>query len=429
MSVSCRAPGKLFLVGEYAVVEPGHAAVLIAVDRFATASVSASATTVLRSDLDGGIALELARVAPSARPTHAHAASPAELATNSAGASSASTRPTHAHAASPAELATGSAASSAAARVAELASGVGITGDRGWLVPASGVVPAAFSYVFAAVTVVDRLVAERGLPARDFTLDVRAELGDADGRKFGLGSSAAVTVATVDALAEFYDLALSREDVYRLAMAATIAVNPSASGGDIAAATFGGWLAYRSPDRAQVAGLLTRGVEAALRAPWPGLLIRPLPTPTTFDVRIGWTGAPASTPDLVRAQRKAPRPTTFLADSDALVERFIAAVEADDYALASREMRSARALLTQLDQSANLGIMTDGLRALCDEAHALGLAAKSSGAGGGDCGVALSDSADHIAELHARWRAVGIEPLPVAVYAPAEFATEEVCAS
>ena len=33
-----RAPGKLYIAGEYAVVEPGHPAILVAVDRFVTVS-------------------------------------------------------------------------------------------------------------------------------------------------------------------------------------------------------------------------------------------------------------------------------------------------------------------------------------------------------------------------------------------------------
>mgnify|MGYP002652440554 CR=1 FL=1 len=39
-AVSRRAPGKLYVAGEYAVVEPGHRAVLVAVDRFITVTVS-----------------------------------------------------------------------------------------------------------------------------------------------------------------------------------------------------------------------------------------------------------------------------------------------------------------------------------------------------------------------------------------------------
>ena len=34
------APGKLYIAGEYAVVEPGHQALLVAVDRFITVRVT-----------------------------------------------------------------------------------------------------------------------------------------------------------------------------------------------------------------------------------------------------------------------------------------------------------------------------------------------------------------------------------------------------
>lgn len=37
-----KAPGKLYIAGEYAVVEPGHPAVIVAVDRFIDVSLSPS---------------------------------------------------------------------------------------------------------------------------------------------------------------------------------------------------------------------------------------------------------------------------------------------------------------------------------------------------------------------------------------------------
>ena len=38
--VTRSAPGKLYIAGEYAVVEPGHPAVLVAVDHFITVRAS-----------------------------------------------------------------------------------------------------------------------------------------------------------------------------------------------------------------------------------------------------------------------------------------------------------------------------------------------------------------------------------------------------
>ncbi|MEV0060904.1 phosphomevalonate kinase [Nocardia sp. NPDC050718] len=353
--ISCRAPGKLFIAGEYAVVEPGHLAVLTAVDRYATATVtgaSAGTATTLHSDLDGGVSLTLGR-----------------------------------------------------------------DGDR--LVPATpdATVPAAFAYVFAAASVLDRLRAERGIDSGAYTLTVSADLGDADGRKYGLGSSAAVTVATVAALGRFHGLELTAMDRYRLAVLATIAVNPRASCGDVAVSTWGGWLAYGSPDRAVVAATAAAdGIDAALRATWPGLSIRPLPTPTGLDLRVGWTGNPASTPALVgAASRTKGDRTVFNARSNECVTRLRTAIEADDSAGVGSEIDRARELLLDLDASAGLGIMTPRLRALCAAGAAVGAAAKPSGAGGGDCGIALVDRARPAAstELTDRWVAAGIRPLPL----------------
>src|SRR5699024_11798407 len=80
-----------------------------------------------------------------------------------------------------------------------------------------------------------------------------SELEDTGGRKFGLGSSAAVTVAMIAALDEFYTLGLTQLERFKLALLATIAVSPRASGGDLAASTFGGWIRYTSPDRSALA--------------------------------------------------------------------------------------------------------------------------------------------------------------------------------
>ncbi|MFI8973910.1 phosphomevalonate kinase [Nocardia asteroides] len=394
--ISCRAPGKLFIAGEYAVVEPGHRAVLTAVDRYATATVTeppgaapdADMAAVLRSDLNGGVALSCHR-----------------------------------------------------------------DGDRLTPVTPDSVVPAAFSYVFAAASVLDRLRAERGIAARPYELAVSADLGDPDGRKYGLGSSAAVTVATVAALGRFHRLELTAMDRYRLAMLATIAVNPRASGGDVAAATWGGWLAYASPDRAAAAALAAHeGIDAALRAPWPGLSVRPLRTPTRLALHVGWTGNPASTPDLVAAatadlsadtadpavagadyaaatagdvrvattgaDAARDRRAAFNARSNDCVGRLLLALDADDPVAVRTEINRARDLLVDLDDNTGLGIMTPRLRELCAAGTAVGAAAKPSGAGGGDCGIALieRDRPAAIAELTGRWVAAGIRPLPLRIH-------------
>jgi phosphomevalonate kinase len=55
------------------------------------------------------------------------------------------------------------------------------------------------------------------------------------------------------------------------------------------------------------------------------------------------------------------------------------------------------------------------LHALVEAAAGVGAVAKSSGAGAGDCGIALVRSAEQAEALRVAWREAGITPLPAAL--------------
>lgn len=353
-----RAPGKLFVAGEYAVVDPGNPAILVAVERHVTVTVSGSGESgvVISSDLGPRQVRWWWRDG---------------------------------------RLSAGGGAGEERAR-------------RG------------LAHVVAAVEVVGRLLAERGVPVPAVSVSVSSRLHE-DGRKFGLGSSGAVTVATVAAVAAFCGLELSLESRFRLAMLATAELDVRASGGDLAASTWGGWVAYRSPDRAVVLALARRrGVEAALRASWPGFGVRRLPPPKGLSLEVGWTGDPASTASLVaglhrRAWRGSASHRRFVEASGEVVGASVCALEAGDRKGLLGQLRRARRELARLDEEVGLGIFTPRLTALCDVAEAAGGAAKPSGAGGGDCGIALLDAeaSREISHVRQRWARAGVLPLPL----------------
>jgi phosphomevalonate kinase len=330
-----RAPGKLFVAGEYAVVEPGTPAILVAVDREITVAVS-------------------------------DATGPDDV----------------------------------------------ISTDLGPSAPAP--------HVTAAVETVRRLLAERGLPAPPLDVRIDSRLHE-NGVKFGLGSSGAVTVATVSAVAAFHGLALSHDHLFRLALLAAARVERSGSGGDLAASTWGGWIVYQAPDRSAALDLARRrGIEEALRTPWPGLGVRRLPPPRGLAFEVGWTGRPASSAShVLRLHRREWRGSAshrrFVAASTDLVRAAADALEAGDGPGLSRQIRRARHELARLDAAAGLGIFTTELTALCDIAESAGGVAKPSGAGGGDCGIALlpAGASSDIARVRARWAATGVRPLSV----------------
>ena len=357
--VVARAPGKLYIAGEYAVVEPGHRAVLVAVNRFITVRITPCSPT-------GGYA-------------------------------------------------------------GTISSRLYDTGSRPWRHrPQDGLAEAVGGdddYVISAIRVVEALVAEGGGRLGSFNLGISSELDEADGRKLGLGSSAAVTVATVRAVAGFYGLSLDDSRVYKLAMLASDAVQPIGSGGDIAASAMTGWVAYTSPDRSWLRRARQRagagGMSDLAEADWPGLSVRRLPPPS-LRLQVGWTGAPASTPALVAdvqtRSHGADDYTVFLRDSQDCLARLITAIEDDDVARIMRQIARNRALLAGLSRIGGRTIETTELSRLVEIALDHGATAKSSGAGGGDCGIALCPPATDLVALRAAWETAGIRPLDLSVY-------------
>ena len=358
--VVARAPGKLYIAGEYAVVEPGHRAVLVAVNRFITLRITPCSPA-------GGYA-------------------------------------------------------------GTIRSQLYDTGSRPWRHrPQDGLAEAVGGdddYVISAIRVVEALVAEGGGRLGSFNLGISSELDEADGRKLGLGSSAAVTVATVRAVAGFYGLSLDDSRVYKLAMLASDAVQPIGSGGDIAASAVTGWVDYASPDRVWLRRARQRaqargGTGDLLESDWPGLCLRRLPVPSV-RLQVGWTGAPASTPALVAdvqtRSHGADDYTVFLRDSQDCLARLITAIEDDDVARIMRQIARNRALLAGLSRIGGRTIETTKLSRLVEIARDHGAAAKSSGAGGGDCGIALCTPATDLVALRAAWETAGIRPLDLSVY-------------
>ncbi|MGW0882937.1 phosphomevalonate kinase [Streptomyces sp. NPDC002671] len=367
-TVSRQAPGKLFVSGEYAVIEPGTPAIIMAVDRYVRVTVSepAGADIVIVSDLLDGEARF------------------------------------------------------------RLQAGGGLV----WCGPGDGErARSVLACVLSVIEVMHTQLAERGWSASGAHLSISSELHDR-GTKFGLGSSGAVTVATVAALAAYHGLDLSPEARFRLALIATARLNTRSSCADLAASTWGGWIAYRAPDRAAVLAMAARrGIDETLRAAWPGFEVRRLPPPARLGIEIGWTGTPVSTDSLVsRLGRRHWRGSTahkrFMARMTDCVHASITALEQGDRETLLHRIRGSRRALAELDEAVGLGIFTPKLTALCEAAEALGGAAKPSGAGGGDCGIALMPAEDdaRIRKLRNRWATAGVRHLPLL---PAEESTSE----
>lgn len=283
-----------------------------------------------------------------------------------------------------------------------------------------------YPYVTAALAMAEQYLAALGLELVPLALQVDSQLDDAEtGTKYGLGSSGAVTVATIKAVLSYYGQALQPDRVYKLAVLAQLALGSQGSFGDLAAATYGGWLAYQKFDAAWLhEAQATLALPDLLALDWPGLWIKPLQLPETLQLLIGWTGSAVSTEQLVQrvaAQYhqadKAAYHAQFVADSRACVTELIAAFESQDVTGITQGLQINRQLLQAFGEVMGLTIETVALRQLCEVAMLQGAVAKTSGAGGGDCGFALVTSANQAADIVRAWEKLGIKRLDFKVAA------------
>ncbi|HRA69732.1 MAG TPA: phosphomevalonate kinase, partial [Trichococcus flocculiformis] len=220
----------------------------------------------------------------------------------------------------------------------------------------------------------------------------------------------------------FYAIDPEFELVYKLASLAHLSVKSNGSFGDIAASTYGGWIAYACFDREWVMEKATElTLTELLKTEWPQLMIRPLTPPANLRLVIGWTGSPASTTHLVDRINDVRGGIddfykTFLGASKTCVNAMIAAFEKGDLQAIQAGIRENRLLLQQLTAHTGVVIETPPLTQLCDLAEKNLGAAKSSGAGGGDCGIVIIDRQSGIIPLISEWEKVGIMNLPLHVF-------------
>jgi phosphomevalonate kinase len=250
--------------------------------------------------------------------------------------------------------------------------------------------------VFDAVraAVADRSGRQGSIRRPSLAVGIDSSALRAGGHKLGLGSSAAVAVALTAALARVAGLELDRGEVFDLANAAhRAAQGGSGSGGDVAASTYGGLLRY-------------------IRDTTP----TPLAWPADLTMLVVVTGTGSSTTDLVGrvADYAARDPAGYRADLD----RLIALAECAPAAVRSADLFLELAsdyfdALRRLDAHAHAGIVTDRHRQLQELAAQHSAVFKTSGAGGGDVGLAFSRSGAPALELAATLAAAGADVVPL----------------
>lgn len=283
-------------------------------------------------------------------------------------------------------------------------------------------------YVINSINIVETLAKERGKTLKLYNLIIESELENIEGKKYGLGSSAAVTVSTIKVLCKFYDIEITNKRLFKLAALVHLKVNSNGSCGDIAVSIYGGWISFKTFDKEWLKGKIEESsVGTLIEESWPYLEIKRLEPPKDLKLLIGWTGKPSSTTELVdnvNRNRNKNREfyRGFLRNSKTCVNKMIKAFENEDVLEVQRQININRNLLIKMGKKLDIKIETPKLTILCDIALKFNGSAKSSGAGGGDCGIAIFKDDIDTEKLINEWEEEGISYLPLNVYREGEIA-------
>lgn len=199
-----------------------------------------------------------------------------------------------------------------------------------------------------------------------------------DGRKLGLGSSAAGAAAAAGLVYAAHghdpEAPLVRAEILRAALDGHRSVAPKGSGADVAAAVHGGFLRFRRVGDTTETHALEWPVAAELRVVWTGQEAR------TSDFVAKVEALASTAPDRHREVRAA---------LHAEAEAFVSAALAKDVAGLIKSTDAYGSAMRELGVAAGIDIVTDTLARVAELARAAGGAAKPSGAGGGDVAICV----------------------------------------
>ena len=182
----------------------------------------------------------------------------------------------------------------------------------------------------------------------------------------GLGSSSAVTVATILALSKLYKIEISKKEIFDLGYKIILTIQKVGSGFDVASATYGGTIYF-------VTG---------------GEVIKPMQV-KNLSLVIGYSGVKADTTSVVnnlklRIKNSELRYTKIFKSIAKIVEKAKISLVNSDWKKTGELMNQNHKFLQEL------GVSTEKLDRMCLVANESGaFGAKLSGAGGGDCMIAL----------------------------------------
>ena len=262
-----------------------------------------------------------------------------------------------------------------------------------------------YSLITETVKTVNEYLQLKGLEIQPFDMKITGKM-EKNGKKYGIGSSGSVTVLTVKAMSKLYSYDISSEELFKLSAYVLLKRGDNGSMGDIACISYGSPVMYTSFDRNFIKEKMKNSsLSEIMNLEW-GYKIEKIYCPEKYEFLVGWTGIPSISGKMI-VEVKNLINSDFLEKSEKIVQNLKKGIEEGNKKIISENVEENSKLLKMLHEK----IYSRKLLELVESAEGLDICAKSSGAGGGDCGIAISFNRNDTEKLLERWESRGIELL------------------
>lgn len=262
-----------------------------------------------------------------------------------------------------------------------------------------------YSLITETVKIVNEYLQLKGVDIQPFDMKITGKM-EKNGKKYGIGSSGSVTVLTVKAMAKLYSYDISSEELFKLSSYVLLKGGDNGSMGDIACISYENLVMYTSFDRNLIKEKMKNSsLVEIMNLEW-GYKIEKIHCPEKYEFLVGWTGIPSISGKMIIEVKNSIN-KEFLEKSEEIVRNLKNGIEQGNKKIISENVEKNSKLLKMLHEK----IYSRKLLELVESAEGLDICAKSSGAGGGDCGIAISFNRNDTEKLLERWESRGIELL------------------
>ena len=262
-----------------------------------------------------------------------------------------------------------------------------------------------YSLITETVKIVNEYLQLKGVDIQPFDMKITGKM-EKNGKKYGIGSSGSVTVLTVKAMAKLYSYDISSEELFKLSSYVLLKGGDNGSMGDIACISYGSPVMYTSFDRNLIKEKMKNSsLVEIMNLEW-GYKIEKIHCPEKYEFLVGWTGIPSISGKMIIEVKNSIN-NEFLEKSEEIIRNLKNGIEQGNKEIISENIEENGKLLSLLHKK----IYSRKLLELVESAEGLDICAKSSGAGGGDCGIAISFNKNDTEKLLERWESKGIELL------------------